>query len=189
MKIICLEGCHGVGKTTLINDLQLAGEIVLDEMFVDMPSFSIIAPQSLTMETIWIAKWFNRLLQLYNTHKGKILYADRSPYSAIYYSKSTPEEQQILKQLIETQILEMNKVGIQITTVCLDVQPELLWKRILTRLEFEPMRKQYNEDSRAWMDKTNNWYQTFTWDFILDNSEAVVPPRKILEKVLQTICK
>ena len=42
MKIICLEGCHGVGKTSIINDLSLAGEIVLDEMFIDMPSFSFI---------------------------------------------------------------------------------------------------------------------------------------------------
>lgn len=141
MKIICLEGCHGVGKTTLINDLQRSGQIVLDEMFLDMPTYKVIQSQSLTMETLWVSKWMNRLLELRDKHASETLFADRSPYSAIYYSKSSPQNQQILKTLIDEQIRILKQHNIFVFTVCLVVNHDLLWKRILCRLEFEPERK------------------------------------------------
>lgn len=141
MKIICLEGCHGVGKTTLINDLQCSGQIVLDEMFLDMPTYKVIQSQSLTMETLWVSKWMNRLLELRDKHVNETLFADRSPYSAIYYSKSSPQNQQILKTLIDEQIRILKQHNIFVFTVCLVVNHDLLWKRILCRLEFEPERK------------------------------------------------
>ena len=141
MKIICLEGCHGVGKTTLINDLQRSGQIVLDEMFLDMPTYKVIQSQSLTMETLWVSKWMNRLLELRDKHANETLFADRSPYSAIYYSKSSPQNQQILKTLIDEQIRILKQHNIFVFTVCLVVNHDLLWKRILCRLEFEPERK------------------------------------------------
>lgn len=56
------------------------------------------------METLWVSKWMNRLLELRDQHANKTLFADRSPYSAIYYSKSSPQNQQILKTLIDEQI-------------------------------------------------------------------------------------
>lgn len=155
MKIICLEGCHGVGKTTLINDLQRSGQIVLDEMFLDMPTYKVIQSQSLTMETLWVSKWMNRLLELRDQHANETLFADRSPYSAIYYSKSSPQNQQILKTLIDEQIRILKQHNIFVFTICLVVNHDLLWKRILCRLEFEPERKQYNEDSRKWMEETS----------------------------------
>ncbi|KAH0572245.1 Nucleoside/nucleotide kinase [Spironucleus salmonicida] len=170
MNVICLEGCHGVGKSTICEHLIEQGEIVLDEMFIDMPHYDIIHSQSLTMEFIWVANWFNRLLRLYEQHKGKTIYADRSPYCALYYSKCTESEQAAFKQLIYSQIQEMSKVGIKITTVNISVDSEILWVRIQDRLAKEPFRRNFSEDSRDWMDKTYKWYQSFTWDFNIDNT-------------------
>lgn len=72
-------------------------------------------------------------------------------------------------------------------TVCLVVNHDLLWKRILCRLEFEPERKQYNEDSRKWMEETSQWYENFTWDYVVDNSAQLIPPRLVLSDVLREI--
>ena len=67
MIVICLEGCHGEeilnyclyllcflillcvgsGKTELCKHFQRAGFNVLDENFLDMPSFPFLHPQSL----------------------------------------------------------------------------------------------------------------------------------------------
>ena len=42
MKVLCIEGCHGVGKSSLLANLQ-QDFIVLDEMFTDMPSYDYIS--------------------------------------------------------------------------------------------------------------------------------------------------
>lgn len=46
------------------------------------------------MEQIWVANWFNRLLNLREqmTENEKLIIADRSPLSAVYYSKASPYE-------------------------------------------------------------------------------------------------
>ena len=54
--------------------------------------------------------------------------------------------------------IELQRHGIEIITVCIKVQKETLYKRILERLEREPFRLRYNEDSYAWMEKTWNFY-------------------------------
>ena len=46
MIVICLEGCHGCGKSSLCEKFQEAGYEVLDEAFLDMPEYAL-HPQSL----------------------------------------------------------------------------------------------------------------------------------------------
>jgi dephospho-CoA kinase len=41
MRVVCLEGSHGCGKTKLINKLKKLGYNILDEGFLDMPEFSL----------------------------------------------------------------------------------------------------------------------------------------------------
>ena len=50
MIVLCLEGCHGVGKTELCRRFEQSGFEVLDEAFLDMPEY-MLHPQSLLMET------------------------------------------------------------------------------------------------------------------------------------------
>ena len=172
MRVFCIEGCHGVGKSTLL--AGLAKEyIVLDEMFTDMPAYEFLSSQSLPMEFIWVANWFNRLLRIYERKGDAVVFADRSPYSAVYYSKASPETQERLRQLIRGMIHELAAKGIVIKTVCLKVKKDLLWKRIQARLEREPERARYNEGSYAWMEQTWNFFAAFPWDYVVENNEEL----------------
>ena len=60
--VICLEGCHGCGKTRLSGHFEDSGFQILDEAFLDIESYSL-HPQSLLMETSWVCSWFERILK------------------------------------------------------------------------------------------------------------------------------
>jgi len=169
----------GSGKTAICKQLQLAGFNVLDEAFLDMPSFSI-HPQTLVMETIWISHWVTRLLEKDKQHKEafkhcptvpeQVFFADRSPYSAVFYAPNG----QLLEPLITRHIEELKMyANIQIITVYVEVERNLLWSRIKDRLAREPHRVKYNEDSKEWMDTTLAFYEDNAdlWDFVIQNNE------------------
>jgi len=185
--VLCLEGCHGSGKTELCKYFAKNGFKVLDEAFLDMPTFSI-PNQSLTMETVWVSNWFQRLLKMekiesQNPNRQPSIYiADRSPYSAILYSKNKGH---YLDPIISEQIVELKKyTDIDIKTVYLRVDKDLLWKRIQNRLLKEPERMKYNEDSYEWMEETVNFYEGRQWDFVVDNS---LSQEKVLHQITQPL--
>ena len=98
-----------------------------------MPSYSL-HPQSLLMETTWVCSWFARLLKKQAELKAsgcpddeQIFFADRSPFSAVFYSKRASH---LLTPLIQQQIEEVRAAaGIEIYTVHMSVEKELLWAR------------------------------------------------------------
>eukprot|EP00761_Pharyngomonas_kirbyi_P001576 gb/GECH01001580.1/.p1 GENE.gb/GECH01001580.1/~~gb/GECH01001580.1/.p1 ORF type:complete len:215 (+),score=61.45 gb/GECH01001580.1/:1-645(+) len=188
MIVICLEGCHGSGKSSLCKQLKDANFNVLDEAFIQQPNYSI-HPQSLVMETYWVANWFQRCLdtQLNDPDaQQKIYIVDRSPFSAVFYSQNSGY---VLEPLIREQIEEMRQIGIDIYTVNLKVDKEILWNRILDRLEHEPQRKKYNEDSREWMEQTLEFYDTFNWDFTIENNEISIEKvtRQLVRKLANRV--
>ncbi|KAK2956192.1 hypothetical protein BLNAU_8756 [Blattamonas nauphoetae] len=169
MIVLCLEGCHGVGKTELLAQFQKAGFPVLDEAFMEMPEYAL-HPQTLLMETVWLSNWFMRLLQMTQTvkdHDHTIFVADRSPYSAEFYGANG----HLLGPVIREQINELRTKNIFVYTVLVKVDKELLWERINKRLIAEPHRVKYNEHSREWMEKTYQWYNTHEWDFLILNNQ------------------
>ena len=134
----------------MCKQFQEVGFDVLDEGFLNMPSFSI-KPQSLVMESIWVSNWFQRLLQMQKDFQQlygdaamkKIFIADRSPYSAVYYAgKNGPLLTPLIRQGIEDLQTE---AGIYVITVSVKVDQELLWQRIKDRIKLEPERVKYNE--------------------------------------------
>ena len=180
MIVICLEGSHGSGKSTICEEFEAADFWVLDEGFMSMPEYSL-HPQSLLMETTWVCSWFGRLLkkQAELNSSGcsdaaqQIFFADRSPFSAVFYSRRAGE---LLTPLIQQQIKEVREAaGIEIYTVYMSVEKELLWSRIQDRLSREPERKKYDEDKRAWMEKTVDFYDNFTWDLTVTNNHTTMP--------------
>lgn len=188
MLVVCLEGCHGCGKTELSEKFAKAGFIVLDEAFLDMPC-AALHPQSLVMETFWVCSWFERILQHSNqiesrglSHKSHVFIADRSPFSAVFYANRG----ELLAPIIRQQIIEVKEAaGIEILTVHLKVDKETLWKRIQARLKVEPGRVKYNEDKREWMEKVRAFYDEFKWDLDIDNSEE--DPSKTLKSLMQRV--
>lgn len=178
--IICLEGCHGCGKTALSEEFEARGYRVLDEAFMDMPSYAL-PPQSLLMETSWVCSWFERVLRLASRVRHEkntaiaarqyVYIADRSPFSAVFYSRNG----RLLEPVIREQMREVQEFSnVQFYTVNINVEPELLWSRILARLEREPERIRFNEHKREWMEQTLAFYNTFQWDFEVQNDNRSI---------------
>ena len=180
MIVICLEGSHGSGKSTICEEFEAADFWVLDEGFMNMPEYAL-HPQSLLMETTWVCSWFTRLLKKQNELKSQgytdvsqqIFFADRSPFSTVFYSRNGGS---YLTPLINNMINEVREAaGIEIYTVYMTVEKELLWSRIQDRLSREPERKKYDEDKRAWMEKTVAFYDNFEWDLRVVNNNTTMP--------------
>lgn len=183
MIVLTIEGCHGCGKSTLCQRFaELGGFEVLDEGFLDMPSYSL-HPQTLVMETMWVSMWMERLLRVQREHKEKyeaqgkvppqrVFVADRSPYSAVFYAG---QNGRLLDPLIRQSLVDLSEhADIHVVTINVNVAEECLWNRIQQRLEQEPERRKYNEHKREWMEKTNDWYKSRKWDLVVDNSSGSV---------------
>lgn len=168
IKIFCIEGCHGSGKTNIINRLKDMGEKVLDENFIGMPSLGL-SPQSFTMELIWICRWFERALEIRCVEESGVYFADRSPYSAILYA----EWGVLMKPIISQNLIDLKRVGIDIINIYVNVNENILWDRISDRLKLEPNREQYNENSRMHMIKVLEFYKSHEdlWHYTVDNTK------------------
>eukprot|EP00026_Physarum_polycephalum_P017799 Phypoly_transcript_19140.p1 GENE.Phypoly_transcript_19140~~Phypoly_transcript_19140.p1 ORF type:complete len:223 (+),score=20.06 Phypoly_transcript_19140:42-710(+) len=178
MIVICLEGCHGSGKTELCKHFQRVGFKVLDENFLDMPSFPSLHPQSLVMETIWVTNWIQRLLKIQAQNSSgetspheQVYVVDRSPYSAVFYAQKNGH---LLSPLIQQHIKDLEAVNIHILTVYIKVDRPILWERISERLKLEPERKKYKEDSREWMETTVKFYEDRLWDMTVQNNRTTL---------------
>ena len=175
MHIICVEGCHGSGKSSLCERMRAAGYDVLDEAFVGMEHFGL-DPQSLIIESFWVTGWFRRLLEMQQRLGGRdacadsVFIADRSPYSASFYARATLGP--VLHTLAEGMIAELRSCGIHVHTVHVRVRDDLLWQRISERLVAEPHRRRFNEHERAWMDAIVGAYAQRTWDAHIENNDA-----------------
>ena len=169
MHVLCLEGCHGSGKTSVIDYAQMQSHLTFDENYIDMPP-SALHPQSLTCEQMWVASWFKRILQAHadTENKGRVFFSDRSPFSAVLYAKNGS----LLLPLIEHQIEELREIGIHVETVYLQVEATELWRRIQARLQVQPDRTRYFEHERSWMDQTVQWYEAQSWTHTLDTTHA-----------------
>lgn len=175
--IVALEGCHGCGKTALCEEFEAQGYRVLDEAFLDMPSYAL-HPQSLLMETSWVCSWFERVLRIAdrlrqqdasgNATGPQVYIADRSPFSAVLYSANG----KLLEPVIREQMREVQRfANVQFYNVHVRVERSLLWQRIKERLMREPERMRYNEHKQEWMDKTLEFYDSFPWDLTVRNDE------------------
>lgn len=167
--VICLEGCHGSGKTQLTRSFEEAGHVVLDEGFLDMPN-TVLHPQSLLMESTWVCSWFRRLVDVALKNNKLALIADRSPLSAVFYALRNGE---VLEPMIRACIEEVREVfNIHIISVHLRTEPTLLWERIQARLLREPSRKAYREDKIEWMQEVLAFYDAMQWDYTVENNDV-----------------
>lgn len=182
--VICLEGCHGSGKTQLTRSFEDAGHVVLDEGFLDMPN-TVLHPQSLLMESTWVCSWFRRLVDVALKSNKLALIADRSPLSAVFYALRNG---QVLEPMIRACIEEVREVfNIHIVSVHLRTEPTLLWERIQERLVREPSRKAYREDKIEWMKEVLAFYDGMQWDFTVDNNNVDIS--ELREELTASIAK
>lgn len=153
-----------------------------------------LSPQSLVMETLWVAKWFERLLmlqQLEDASNPKHIYvADRSPYSAVFYSQENKGHH--LRPLITQMIDDLRAVNIFIYTLYVRVTPDKIWSRVCSRLVNEPQRKQFNEHKREWLNHVFSLYEGFKnekgqllWDYIVHNE--IDNDDQVLHRIMQDV--
>ena len=103
--------------------------------------------------------------------KKNFLVVDRSPYSSVFYTRGSGA---MFRPIIDELVKEMRmRANVHIYTVCLLVERGALWKRITQRLQTEPLRRKFGEDSRKWMDKICQGYETFDgWNATVRNDEG-----------------
>ncbi|ETW04647.1 hypothetical protein H310_03832 [Aphanomyces invadans] len=163
----------GSGKTSLCNEFAANGFRILDENFLDMPAHSL-HPQSLFMETKWVCSWFDRVLQLSQKPHAErqVYFADRSPFSAVFYAAHG----NLLEPVIRSQMDEVSKFAeIEFVTLHINVERELLWRRIQRRLQDEPERIRYMEHKRSKMEDCLAFYNVFPWDLHVVNDTRSLP--------------
>ncbi|KAL0208531.1 hypothetical protein P9112_011118 [Eukaryota sp. TZLM1-RC] len=169
MLVVCLEGVHGCGKSSLLQQFQSIGFNILDEAFMDVPS-SVLHPQSLTMELQWVSHWFARLLKKkeeLGNNSNNVFIADRSPFSAELYASNG----HLLSDVLRSVVSEMEQLaGIKIVTVYLKVETSILWNRIQSRLLKEPRRRLYNEHRFEWMQEVLKFYENREWSYVVSNN-------------------
>ncbi|RHY69548.1 hypothetical protein DYB37_003877 [Aphanomyces astaci] len=175
--------CLRSGKTSLCNEFAANGFRILDENFLDMPAHSL-HPQSLFMETKWVCSWFDRVLQL--SHKPntqrQVFFADRSPFSAVFYAAHG----KLLEPLIRAQMDEVSKFAdIEFVTLHVNVERELLWRRIQRRLQDEPERIRYMEHKRSKMEDCLAFYNAFPWDMHVVNDARSLPV--LAEQIISSV--
>lgn len=177
MRVLCIEGVHGVGKSTLISKLGEMGYDVRHENF-NYASDSVMHKQGLFMELKWVQQWFSDVIESYLSGK-KLLIMDRSPFSAHFYAK-TQFRDMVLGVAKEEWAEVQATLQITFETVCLTLDSELLWGRITNRMKKEPARQQCAESSRRFMDETVAAYTNFQWDHVLVAGDNVAEEVKRL---------
>jgi hypothetical protein len=140
--------------------------------------------QSLLMETAWVCGWFQRVMSHIveikkaaesgaDAAEHHVIIADRSPLSAVFYSRS---DGHLLEPLIRQYVAELKAVAdVHIHTVHLRTERALLWARILDRLEREPSRLALGEDKQDWMDRVLAFYDRMAWDVTVHNNLCTMP--------------
>lgn len=185
MRIICLEGPHGCGKTAVLNELAKKGYNVLDENFIEMPNHGL-TPQCLVMESIWVSQWISRILELASKeeNRDKTFVADRSPYSAVLYSRRGGH---LLEPLIERQLQDLSNIGIEIRTLYIKLSFNTLYDRVIARLKKEPVRKKFGEESVEWLDRAYHFYESRhqDWGFCIDFSSSDFTPEFMAQTMHQ----
>jgi thymidylate kinase len=185
MRVICVEGSHGCGKTKIIKELEAMSYHVIDEGFLDMPKFSL-PPQSFTMEAIWASRWIERILSMQEKYGDVIFFADRSPFSVLFYAPNG----KIMEQMIMEQIMDLLvNAGIEIITVHISVSKTVLWRRIQDRLAREPEREKYGESEYSHMERAVDFYESNNrlWDYtIYNNEDSLKNPLTYLRQIANT---
>jgi len=192
--VIAFEGPHGSGKTFVVNKLKKK-ILGLDEGFITNRK-DYFDPQGFYREMQWGMKWLERLEDIcapyYDTDKKKfkdegVIVTDRSPYSSCVYAKKDGYQ---TKKIFDISLKEFKEKGVNLYIIYLDGDKCKLMKRILERLEHEPERKKFKEDSKEHLEDVIHRYKSFDdcWDKKIDIDDEETLIERIHEYIQTIIC-
>lgn len=173
--IFCLEGLHGVGKTSICNALKDKGYTVIDEGFMSGDSFeeyvssfgSSCKCHTFALELSWVGKMLQSVCTLCNAHrKGEIVLKDRMIFCDRCFI--TPIIYGALTGLGETAFLDLNteinssiagEFNAEFHYVYL-TRPSIdgIFTKIMKRIEEEPVREKLNEANYDYLSDIEDMY-------------------------------
>ena len=209
LKVVFLEGTHGVGKSTIVEELKARGYTIVPEGFDlgdaagEMEEW--VAPEeqghNFACELEWVGRMYKKLYQIcagFNMGrievKDNIVFVDRSFITAMIYGKLTDKLGiQAYVHLVEMMKNQLYKQGMDCMIIYLSRkdQIDVQYKKILERLGDEPAREACNERSYDWLIECYRRYELAAKDFnahtIILNDAYQINPQKIANKILKRI--
>ena len=157
VRVVAVEGVHGIGKTTFINKLRDSGRVIVDEEFMNT-TMADFKPNGMARQVTWIGDWIQRVVKAARSlDEGQTVYVDRSIYSAIMYNESVLETQ-ALRHVIDKSLDELRKQNIDVYTVLFLDNDGGAWQRVQDRLQKEPERRQFKADAKGHFDRVWDKY-------------------------------
>lgn len=181
INIMAIEGSHGVGKTTIINELEKQGYYVLQEGFLDtehvsqledkdsktkpIDALSILYKDIYTfghtfaIELQWVGKMFEKLYNLIiEIRKGNIklkdniIITDRSWITPLVYGDLSYLGISSFANICTMLINQLEIFNVNYQIIKLyRNDKEIQFGEILKRIIREPFRKALNEESYQWL--------------------------------------
>jgi deoxyadenosine/deoxycytidine kinase len=194
--VISIAGAHGVGKTTIFNQLRKSVEDsnkfkFFRERYIKNPPFPFGSPNkqvAFRSEIHFLQQFVRRNRSIWNycnRYNGRILLMDRTPLCVLIYSKAL-----FLKEKDYNLILDMyNSVKWREDHIIyLKAKPETILKRTIRRGSLEKQRKYWNEEEKDYLINVLSFYNQLLINEIAEDKLSVInteglTPSQALDKV------
>lgn len=175
--VVSLVGMIGAGKTTLLDELVKDGYETLPEGYISNQGY-FFDNRLILSQWRWIAEWFGKVATFFDENKEKsYVFVDSC---AIISGIWTSHCHSLLAPIQES-FNELKKMSFEFINVEIYCEKEILFKRIDNRLKIEPIRLQYNEDNKEFINELYEQYRknTYLWDYQLDSTNKTPQELKI----------
>lgn len=165
-RVVFFEGVHGVGKTTILTELQSQGYYVIPEGF-DMDDGTLddyLSEQeqghNFACELEWVGRMFKRIYEaIVKARLGQIvlrddyIFVDRSYITAMVYGKiDDPAAATAYIQLCKLIASQLEALNVKLLVLYLERDDvHLQFRKIQERLKLEPARARLKEGSKEWL--------------------------------------
>jgi GTPase SAR1 family protein len=175
-------GPSASGKTTLINEFKKANFSIMEENY--MGSFNkLVNNREMLSKWNWISFWFDRILNFFEDGL-EILITDSHPLLVVpFVDKGTS----LIEPILYSQE-ELKHHNILIETIYLNIDFEVLMKRVYARIEHEQHRRYYAETDIEFCKKIYDFYEidfNEIWTYIINVHDK--NPRFIMQEIIDTI--
>lgn len=165
-RVVFFEGVHGVGKTTIITEIQNQGYYVIPEGF-DMDDGTLDdylseheQGHNFACELEWVGRMFKRIYEaVVKARLGQItlrddyIFVDRSYITAMVYGKiDDPAAATAYIQLCKLISNQLEALNVKLLVLYLERDDiQLQFRKIQERLKLEPARARLKEGSENWL--------------------------------------
>lgn len=174
-KVVCLEGIHGVGKTTLKRYIEESvGFPTVDEGFVGLcdslgiSEYEDRCDHMAIREAVWMCNWAIQVSKTLNEYdktigsenekkRPRFIFCDRSPFSSFIYGKRNYGvdyhgldinlDYSLLTLAADTVMEVERQCNVEVQIVYLQLSVKDGFDRVQHRLTLEPSRLKFNEQS------------------------------------------